>query len=174
MNNASVAYLEAFASKFHELHTLYELLGIEGISRVAHPELSAELDKFPSYEKVIIAIGLTVNCYLIHRERKAVFHVLEIGSEVCTKKYNLGETLRAPLGVIRLKDFTPEPLVKKIALIDKIDGNGVYGEIFYEIFPGRFSPEKPDYNNPKDFIKKDTPSCHDVLLKTIRDIPITK
>lgn len=172
MNAASVAYLEAFSSKFHELHKLYELLEIKGISRVAHPELSIELDKFPSYEAAIITIGLTVNCFLIHRARKSVFHVFEIDSEACVKQHTVGSLLKATQNAIKLKDYIPEPLVKKIALIDKINNEGVYGEIFYEVFPGRFSKDKPDYNKPKDFVKKEIPSCHDILLKAIRGVAI--
>lgn len=152
MERSSLNILEALQSKNYDYRNIYNLLEIYNIGSVPHPELENIVTRFTD-PKIIIAIGLITSCFIIQYESKTKVDVIEISLDVKYYKCSSGQLRNKILDVVKLKDFIPDPLVKKIVLINSFS-KIVSGEIFYEVSKNKYTDNGDVIYNFLDFDKK--------------------
>lgn len=129
MLTSSKSLLESLLYKVPSLLSVYKIIGLDKISSSEHKEYDNILSHF-SDPQVIIAIGLTTSCFIIQREKKQAFHVIEIGAETYYTKLSAGKLKKRIMTIAKQKDFVPEPLARKIVLICEYDKKEAQGEIY--------------------------------------------
>lgn len=169
MNRSSVAILESMLYKIPSLRNLYSLLCLPVVSQSDHTEVNNIVKNFNN-PKAVIAIGITTSCFIIEKETKQKFHVIEISNDVFYKKCNGGELKRSILNVIRAKDFIPDPIFKKIAVIDSFE-KGVEGEV-YTLFKGsnRYTKESLSLESVSEFSKEELLDGNRILTDFLNGI----
>lgn len=167
MDNASKALLESLQYRIPDIRSIYNLISINsGSSR--HQEIDNIVSNFTD-PSIIIAIGLITSCFIIQRESKSKFHVIDISQEAIYYKCNTGELRSNIVNVLRAKDFVPDPLVKKIVLVDSYNKN-VTGSIYYEIYNNKYTDDSNAVRNFLDFSKSDLKSSFDIVNDYLKGI----
>lgn len=167
MDNASRALLESLQYKIPDIRNIYNLIGINaGSSR--HQEIDSIVSNFTD-PSVIIAIGIVTSCFVVQRESKSKFHVIDISQEAIYYKCNTGELRSNILDVLRAKDFVPDPLVKKIVVIDSYEKN-VSGSIYYEIYKNKYTNDSDVVHNFLDFSKDELKNSFEIVNNYLKGI----
>lgn len=142
MNKASKNLLESFLFKHNEVRSLYDVLELPILSSSEHKEHTNIVSNFDDSYKCVIAIGITVSCFIIKREGNK-YHCIEISQEVFYSKYPSAAKLRDNIvKVLKQKDYVPEPIFKKVILVDSLEDRALSGKIFTEVFKNKYT-DKP-------------------------------
>lgn len=129
MDSSTRSLLSGLEFRMPEIRELYKILEIEDPGASEHRELDNILQYF--HRPVVIAtIGLTVSCFIVQRRSKRRFDVLKIGSSYSYATMGLGALLNEMLAECRLRDFVPQPILRKIVVIDDIVGSGARGVVW--------------------------------------------
>lgn len=167
MDNASRALLESLQYRIQDIRNIYNLIGINaGSSR--HQEIDSIISNFTD-PSVIIAIGIITSCFVIQRESKSKFHVIDISQEAIYYKCNTGELRSNILNILRAKDFVPDPLVKKIVIINSYEKN-VSGNIYYEIYKNKYTNDSYAVHNFLDFSKDELKNSFEIVNNYLKGI----
>ena len=149
MDNASKALLESLQYRIPDIRSIYNLISINsGSSR--HQEIDNIVSNFTD-PSIIIAIGLITSCFIIQRESKSKFHVIDISQEAIYYKCNTGE------------------LRSNIVLVDSYSKN-VTGSIYYEIHNNKYTDDSSAVHNFLDFSKSDLKSSFDIVNDYLKGI----
>lgn len=121
--------LEGLLYKVPKLLSIYKIIDLGGISSSEHKEYKNILSHFHD-PQVIIAIGLTTSCFIIQREKKQAFHIIEIGAETYYAKLSAGKLKKRIAAIAKQRDFIPEPLSRKLVLVSEYTKKDAHGEIY--------------------------------------------
>lgn len=167
MDTASRALLESLQYKIPDIRNIYNLIDINaGSSR--HQEIDSIVSNFTD-PSVIIAIGIITSCFIIQRESKSKFHVIDISQEAIYYKCNTGELRSNILDVLRIKDFVPDPILKKIVIIDSYEKK-VSGNIYYEIYKNKYTNDSDAVHNFLDFNKDEQKNSFEIVNNYLKGI----
>lgn len=167
MDNASIAILESLQYKIPSIRNVYSLIDIN-VGSSLHKEVDNIVSNFTN-PSVIISIGLLTNCYIIQRESKTKIHVICISQETIYFKCNTGELVRNIVGSLKLKDFVPDPIMKKIVFINDYNKT-VTGEVFYEMNKDRYTNNKKAIYEFLDFDKDSLYNSNKIISDYIKEI----
>lgn len=143
MLSSSKKLLEGLLYKVPKLLSIYKIIDLGSTSSSDHAEYDNILNHF-SDPYIIIAVGLTTSCFVIQREAKQAFHVIEIGSEVYYTKLSAGKLKKRIAEVAKQRDFIPEPLTRKLVLVSKYDKKQAEGEIYMGQTTTQYIHSEPD------------------------------
>lgn len=154
MFESSIKILEGLLYTVPNLLSVYKLIDLPSISSVKHPEYNNIYNHFEN-PTIIISIGLTTVCFVIQREKKQTFHVIEIGSEVIYYKTTSGKLNKEIINILKQKDYMPQPLTKKLVLVDEYSNSKIAGRIYRELLPNKYINENATEESykPSELIK---------------------
>lgn len=153
LNSASKNLLETLLFKIPNILYIYKLLELPVLSSSEHKECVTIIDNFKN-PKVIICNGLTVSCFIIERIAKNKYFYLTIEQEVFFQKGNIGDIWKRMDNLLKEKDFIPQPLSKKITLIEQYSKDGVFGK-FYTSVNGKTKMVRGNLNSLELHKKED-------------------
>lgn len=116
MNTASTTLLESFAFKFPKSREIFSDLGINGVVPIQHSEHAQIMSNFSS-PTFIVAIGMCAELTIVQRESKLKYNCLDVGSEVMYYQTTKGKLSDKIVDSLFVKDFIPNPLVRKVAFL---------------------------------------------------------
>ena len=140
MNSSTRSLLSGLEYKMPEIRELYRVLEIEDPGASEHRELDNILQHFDR-PVIIVSIGITVACFIIQRRSQRRFDVLKISSSYSYATMGLGALLREILSECRLRDFVPQPILRKIVVIGDIVGDGARGTVWTLVRARRYTNE---------------------------------
>lgn len=142
MLSSSKQLLEGLLYKVPSLLSVYKIIDLNNISSSEHKEYNNILSHFKT-PQVIIAVGLTTSCFIIQREKKQTYHVIEIGAEAYYSKFTSGKLKKRIMEIAKQKDFIPEPLTRKIVVIGKYTKKEAFGDIYVAQTSTRYVATQP-------------------------------
>lgn len=124
------------------LLSIYKLIDLNRVSSVEHKEYNNILSHFTN-PQVLIAIGITSSCFIIQREKKQTYHVIEIGAETSYAKTSSGKLKQRIMEIVKQKDFVPQPMAKKLVFVGEYNKKEAEGEIYLEKTPSKYIHSEP-------------------------------